>query len=165
MQDAIMAFSGTSEEDRVTIANASLALERGEVDAAIGILATIDSEKRYFVQAKHKMAEIYLKYKNDRKAYARCFSELVDKEPSVESCVLLGDAYMKILEPEKAIAVYQQGLDENPQNSRLVSKIGKAFIRVHDYKKVRKKNGYSSFVNVNGYLIMKIKNHAGFVLL
>jgi tetratricopeptide repeat protein 21B len=137
MQDAIIAFSGTSEEDRVTIANASLALARGEVDAALGILATIDSEKRYYVEAKHKMAEIYLKHKSDQKAYARCFSELVDKEPSVESCVLLGDAYMKILEPEKAIAVYQQGLDENPQNSTLVSKIGKAFVRVHDYQKVR----------------------------
>lgn len=44
------------------------------------------------------MADIYMKYKNDKKAYARCYSELVEREPTVESCLLLGDAYMNLQE-------------------------------------------------------------------
>ncbi|RKO89847.1 tetratricopeptide repeat domain 21B, partial [Blyttiomyces helicus] len=133
MQDAMMLFAGTPEEDRITIANADLALERGEVDQALAVLSTIKSDAVYFIDAKSRMADIYLKFKNDRKAYARCYSEMVERNPTIESCLLLGDAYMNIQEPEQAISVYESAIDSNPDGSVLASKIGKALIKTHDY--------------------------------
>jgi hypothetical protein len=51
-----------------------------------------------YIQAKVKMAEIYLNHKRDRKAYARCYSELFERHKTVESCILLGEAYLSIQE-------------------------------------------------------------------
>ena len=42
--------------------------------------------------------------------YVACYKELVDKETSSTSCLLLGDAYMHIQEPQRAIAVYEAGM-------------------------------------------------------
>ncbi len=44
--------AGTAEEIRLTVANADLALEKGEVETAINILKTIGPEQPYFLQAK-----------------------------------------------------------------------------------------------------------------
>ncbi|KAJ3090291.1 Tetratricopeptide repeat protein 21B [Quaeritorhiza haematococci] len=135
MEDALRLFQGTPQQDRITIANANLALERGEIDTALQVLSSITSDQPFFIEAKSKMADIYLKHKNDRKGYARCYSEMVEKNPTVESCLLLGDAYMNIQEPDKAIAIYQSALDQNPDASILASKIGKALVRTHEYNR------------------------------
>jgi tetratricopeptide repeat protein 21B len=44
------------------------------------------------------MAEIYLTKKHDRKKYAACFKEVVEKRPTVDSCIMLGNAFIKIQE-------------------------------------------------------------------
>ena len=44
------------------------------------------------------MADIYLTKKQDRKKYAACFKEVVEKRPTVDSCILLGNAFLKIQE-------------------------------------------------------------------
>lgn len=44
------------------------------------------------------MAQLYLEIKNDRKRYAACFKEVVEMNPSLDSCLLLGEAFMKIQE-------------------------------------------------------------------
>ena len=89
-------FQGTPEEIRFTVANADLALQRGETDTALNILMTIGSEQPYFIQAKEKMASIYLNYRKDKKMYALCYRQIVEKAPNPQSYVLLGDAYMAI---------------------------------------------------------------------
>ena len=63
------------------------------------------------------------------------FSELVDKYPSPHTCLLLGDAYMSIQEPEKAIEVYEAALKKNPRDSSLATKIGQALVKTHNYGK------------------------------
>lgn len=73
LQDAINEFSGTPEELRVTIANADLALVQGSVEAALTMLRNITTEQPYFVQAKEKMANIYLEYRKDKKLYVSCY--------------------------------------------------------------------------------------------
>ncbi|KAG8124980.1 hypothetical protein E2320_020254 [Naja naja] len=73
LQDAINEFSGTSEELRVMITNADLALMQGDVEAALTMFRNITPEQTYFVQAKEKMAEIYLKYRRDKKLYTSCY--------------------------------------------------------------------------------------------
>ena len=47
------------------MANADLALEKGDTEAALNILRTVGPEQPYFVQAKEKMAQIYLNQRFD----------------------------------------------------------------------------------------------------
>ncbi|EMP38709.1 Tetratricopeptide repeat protein 21B [Chelonia mydas] len=136
LQDAINEFTGTPEELRVVIANADLALAQGDIEQALTMLRNITSEQLYFVQAKEKMADIYLQYRKEKKLYASCYRDLVDKLPSSHTFLLLGDAYMNIQEPEEAIEVYEQALKKNPRDGILASKIGKALIKTHNYSKV-----------------------------
>uniref|UniRef100_A0A674KEM6 Tetratricopeptide repeat domain 21B n=1 Tax=Terrapene triunguis TaxID=2587831 RepID=A0A674KEM6_9SAUR len=135
LQDAINEFTGTPEELRVVIANADLALAQGDIEQALTMLRNITSEQPYFVQAKEKMADIYLQYRKEKKLYASCYRDLVDKLPSSHTFLLLGDAYMNIQEPEEAIEVYEQALKKNPRDGALASKIGKALIKTHNYSK------------------------------
>lgn len=73
MQDAITEFSGTSEELRITIANADLALLRGDVELALKMLRNITPEQPYYIQAKEKMANIYLMHKREKRLYVSCY--------------------------------------------------------------------------------------------
>uniref|UniRef100_A0A8C9YUL6 Tetratricopeptide repeat domain 21B n=1 Tax=Sander lucioperca TaxID=283035 RepID=A0A8C9YUL6_SANLU len=135
MQDAINEFSGTSEELRVTIANADLALLRGDTELALSMLRNITPEQPYYIQAKEKMADIYLNHRKEKRLYASCYREMVEKLPSPHTYLLLGDAYMNIQEPEKAIEVFEQALKKNPKDGALASKIGKALVKTHNYVK------------------------------
>jgi tetratricopeptide repeat protein 21B len=40
--------------------------------------------------------------------YAQCYRQIVDKNPTAQSYVLLGDAFMAIEEPERALEIYEQ---------------------------------------------------------
>lgn len=73
MQDAINEFSGTPEELRVTIANADLALLRGDTELALSMLRNITPEQPYYIQAKEKMAGIYLNHRKEKRLYASCY--------------------------------------------------------------------------------------------
>ncbi|XP_053264599.1 tetratricopeptide repeat protein 21B isoform X3 [Podarcis raffonei] len=135
LQDAINEFSGTPEELRVMLANADLALAQGDVEAALTMLRNITPEQTYFVQVKEKMAEIYLEHRKDRKLYASCYRDLVEKLPSSHTFLLLGDAYMNIQEPEEAIVIYEQALKLNLKDGALARKIGNALVKTHKYTK------------------------------
>lgn len=73
LQEAINEFSGTSEELRVVIANADLAIAQGDVEQALTMLRNITPEQPYFVEAKEKMADIYLQHRKDKRLYAGCY--------------------------------------------------------------------------------------------
>ncbi|KAK3106370.1 hypothetical protein FSP39_018677 [Pinctada imbricata] len=135
MQDAINTFSGTPEEVRITIANSELSLARGDIEMALGMLRNITPDQPYYVEAREKMADIYLNHRKDKRLYASCYRELVEKHPSIQTCLLLGDAYMSIQEPEKAIEVYENALKKNPKDAALASKIGQALVKTHNYGK------------------------------
>ncbi|KAK2562076.1 Tetratricopeptide repeat protein 21B [Acropora cervicornis] len=136
MQDALDEFQGTSEEVRVQISNADLVLKNGDKEQALAILRQITPEQSYYIKAKEKMAEIYLYHRKDKRLYASVYRELVDKNPSSHTCLLLGDAYMSIQEPEKAIEVYETALKRNPRDGALASKIGQALVKTHHYGKL-----------------------------
>ncbi|XP_041896700.1 tetratricopeptide repeat protein 21B isoform X3 [Corvus kubaryi] len=166
IQDAINEFSGTPEELRVVIANADLAIAQGDVEHALTMLRNIAPEQPYFVQAKEKMADIYLQYRKDKKLYAACYSDLVEKLPSAHTLLLLGDAYMNIQEPDEAIEVYEQALKKNPKDPSLASKIGKALIKTHNYSKAigyyeaAVRNGQQNFLCYDlAELLMKLKQY------
>lgn len=73
MQDAINEFSGTPEEIRITIANVDLALSKGNVDMALSMLRNITPKQPCYMEAKEKMASIYLQTRKDIGLYIGCY--------------------------------------------------------------------------------------------
>ena len=67
--------------------------------------------------------------------FAQCYREVVEKSPSPQSYLLLGDAYMSITEPERALEIYEQALKRNPRDSLLAAKMGQALQKTHQYGK------------------------------
>ncbi|KAM9084618.1 tetratricopeptide repeat protein 21B isoform 2-T2 [Megaptera novaeangliae] len=164
LQDAIHEFSGTSEELRVTIANADLALAQGDVERALSMLQNVTSEQPYFIETKEKMADIYLKHRKEKMLYITCYREIAERMPSPRSFILLGDAYMNIQEPEEAIVAYEQALNQNPKDGTLASKIGKALVKTHNYSKAityyeaALKNGQQNYLFYDlAELLLKLK--------
>ncbi|EDO49516.1 predicted protein, partial [Nematostella vectensis] len=167
MQDALNEFQATPEEVRyVLIANVDLALDRGDTEQALSILRAITPEQAYYIKAKEKMAEIYLQHRKDKRLYASVYRELVDKNPSPHTCLLLGDAYMSIQEPEKAIEVYESALKKNPRDGSLASKIGQAYVKTHHYGKAINyyeaalKSGQQNFLRYDlAELYLRLRNY------
>lgn len=73
MQDAKNEFKGTSEETRISVADVDLLLNRGDIDNALALLKKIDPSQPYYVEAREKMASIYLKYRKDKRMYAATY--------------------------------------------------------------------------------------------
>ncbi|CAL4107788.1 unnamed protein product, partial [Meganyctiphanes norvegica] len=135
MNQAMTEFQGTGEEVRLNIASADLALMRGETDHALAMLRAIGPEQTYYMQARDKMASIYLNHLKDKRMFASCYREVVEKNPTPQSFLLLGDAYMSIQEPDRAIEVYEQALKRNPRDSQLACRMGQALVKTHQYGK------------------------------
>mmetsp|Transcript_72654 Transcript_72654/g.187410 ORF Transcript_72654/g.187410 Transcript_72654/m.187410 type:complete len:1345 (-) Transcript_72654:48-4082(-) len=137
VKHAIAEFAGTSEEVKVLVANSQLAIEKGEIEQAINMLRTLKPDHPQFASAKAAMADIYLKHKKDKKAYARCYKAIVDQQPTVQNYLILGDALLSIQEPADAIKAFEQAmeLDKGKGDPSLVKKIGKARMQTHDYEK------------------------------
>uniref|UniRef100_A0A4W3HWY6 Tetratricopeptide repeat domain 21A n=1 Tax=Callorhinchus milii TaxID=7868 RepID=A0A4W3HWY6_CALMI len=135
MQDAIHEFAGTAEEIRITIANVDLALSRDDLETAFTMLRNVHPDQPYYTEAKEKMAQIYLQKQRDKRLYIGCYKDLCDQLPSPHTSLLLGDAYISIQEPEKAIEIYEHVLKKNPHDGHLVKKIGQALVKTHHYTK------------------------------
>eukprot|EP00933_Yihiella_yeosuensis_P014694 TRINITY_DN13064_c0_g5_i1.p1 TRINITY_DN13064_c0_g5~~TRINITY_DN13064_c0_g5_i1.p1 ORF type:complete len:1194 (-),score=308.92 TRINITY_DN13064_c0_g5_i1:80-3229(-) len=137
VKHAIAEFSGTSEEVKVLIANSQLAIEKGEIDQALNMLRTMKPDHPQFATAKAAMADIYLRHRKDKKAYARCYKAIVDHAPTVSNYLTLGDALLSIQEPADAIKAFQQAIDieKGKGDPALVQKIGKAMMQTHDYER------------------------------
>lgn len=135
MQFAMREFENTPETGRIVIANADLYLTQGNITKSLDLLNSIKSDQNYYLQAKTKMANIYLVNKKDRLSFAQCFKELVDNNPGPDNYLMLGDAYMNIQEPDKAIEAYKQAVYQDPNDPQLASKLGRSYVKTHQYKK------------------------------
>ncbi|XP_077347338.1 tetratricopeptide repeat protein 21A [Lithobates pipiens] len=135
IQDAVNAFRGTPEEIRIIIANADMSLSKGDIESALIMLGDVTPNQPYYIEVKQKMAEIYLKNRKDKKLYIACYRELSEKLPNPQTSLLLGDAYMKIQEPEKALEVYDQAQRKKPKDATLTSRVGLSLMKTHQYKK------------------------------
>ena len=134
VRDAAAAFRDTPHAGRILIAYAAM-LARTDVDQAIDYLKTITPTSEYFLAAKAQLAHLYLNVKVNRKAFARCYEELVEIHPSPASLMSLGDAYAAIQEPEKAIAAYEKARAQDPNNADLAVKIGRMLVSTHDFQR------------------------------
>jgi len=137
VQLAIAEFAATPEEVKVLVATSELSLAKGEVDQALNMLKTMKKDNPQFPVAMGAMADIYLKHRRDKKAYARCYKTIVDHQPTVQNYLILGDALLSIQEPADAIKAFEQALDseKGKPDPTLVQKIGQALVSTHDYEK------------------------------
>lgn len=134
MTKAIGEFSGTSEEVNVLISNSEIAISGGDIKKAISILKSVGIDSKYFCESRKLLADVYLTHLKDRRNYAKCYQELIIADESFNNYNLLGDALMKIYEPEEAVFAYEAAIKlQNDENT--VSKLGKALCLTHDYEK------------------------------
>lgn len=73
MQDAILTFADTPEEIRVLVANVDLALAKNMVDTALSMLRSVEPGQPNYLEAKQKMAAIYLDRKKNKNLYIACY--------------------------------------------------------------------------------------------
>ena len=135
MNEATLLFSGSTEEGRIVLANAQLLLDLNDIEGALNLLSNVSFQQEYYVEAKKKMANIYLIHKNDKIHYAKCYSEIIQHHSNLETFMLLGDAYMNVQDPEQAILVYKTALKAYPNETCVLGKLGKALTKTHDYQR------------------------------
>eukprot|EP00474_Spongospora_subterranea_P004851 CRZ05309.1 hypothetical protein [Spongospora subterranea] len=108
-------------------------------DGALRMLQKVQTTSPYMSRARLAIANIYLEHKKDRREYIRCFKEMAAAVPSVHTLQLLGDAYIRIQESQKAIGAFEQALDLSvqtggPLDPAIYSRIGTALVVCHDYE-------------------------------
>uniref|UniRef100_A0A8R1DUC0 Tetratricopeptide repeat protein 21B n=2 Tax=Caenorhabditis japonica TaxID=281687 RepID=A0A8R1DUC0_CAEJA len=155
MLAAIEEWAGQPEQDQLVIAQAQLHLSKGHVERALNTLKRIQPGQSNFHLSRIKMAEIYLEEKKDKRMFAACYRELLKVEATPGSYSLLGDAFMKVQEPEDAINFYEQALKMQSKDVQLAEKIGEAYVMAHLYSKAV--NFYESSMNIYKDKNMRLK--------
>ncbi|XP_028966731.1 tetratricopeptide repeat protein 21B-like [Galendromus occidentalis] len=135
MGEALAHFKGTPEEIKVSIAGTELALSRGNVDQALALLQAIGPEESYYLDARERMANIYLQYRKDTKLYVTCYRDIAKMNQTADCFLMLGDALMKIHDHEGAIEAYENALKKNPRDYNVGRKMGQLLVRTHFYDK------------------------------
>lgn len=126
-------FAGLPQEVTVLVAAARLYVDKGDFDAAVRMLDKISPDAAAFVQAQLVKADILLTHNHDKEGYARCFALLVERQRSAANLALLAEAYLRILNPEKAVDVFEEAYKLDPRNTRLRARIGKTLVSTHEY--------------------------------
>ena len=135
MAEAIGEFAGTSVEVIIVLANSEIALKKGDIKQALNILNGIPVDSPSYKDSKIAQSEIYLNRMSNRRLYAKCFSDIVSSDESVENYLMFGEALMRIQEPEEAIKIYEKALRQKPDDLFLTKEIGRALVLTHDYQR------------------------------
>lgn len=124
LSHAKVMFAGSAQEVQVLVAASQLFVEKGDFDAAIRMLDKISEESSTFARAQLIKADIVLNHNHDKEGFTKCYQQLADKEPTAKNFALLGEAYLRILNPEAAIDALEQAYKLDPKNGRLRGRIG-----------------------------------------
>ena len=134
VKKAMQMFRGSPEEVRVLISSSELAVQSGQTKRGLALLQSVRSDSPAYSKAQETMANVYLTKLHDKRRFIQCYEKLLSNNPrSPASHVLLGDAWMRIQEPDKAIAAYEDALTQNPNDAGLPLIIGRALVKTHDY--------------------------------
>lgn len=110
------------------------------------------------------MADVYLKQLKDRRNYQKCYTDLVESNPSLENFKMLGKAMLAIQEPQDALSAFTQAQGYDPNDSEVVLLVGQALTQGHYYQKaivyyqnILSTHNKLEFVLELGQLLMKTK--------
>ena len=84
------------------LANSERAIESGDVKKAINILKVVQPDQATFKQSRVILADIYLNNLKDNRNYTKCYMDLIEADDSYDTYRMMGDALMRIHEPEDA---------------------------------------------------------------
>ncbi|XP_057657395.1 tetratricopeptide repeat protein 21B-like, partial [Diorhabda carinulata] len=63
------------------------------------------------------------------------YEDLLETKPNLESYILLGEAYMEVLEPDRALEIYEKALIRYPNQWIILSILGETLIRTHYFER------------------------------
>ena len=121
LEDEDQRFSKAGDEDKEgseMIKRAEESELKGSIEQSLSLLRQVnigDHGKDSYIRSREKLGQMYLKYRKDKQLYITCYKEVSEVVASNETHLKLGDAFMNILEPEKAIDVYERVFEEKSQ--------------------------------------------------
>ena len=121
---AKVTFAGSPQEVQVLVAASQLYVEKNDFDAAIRMLDKVPQDNATYPRAQLIKADIILNHNHDKEGFTRCYQQLTDRDPTARNFALLGEAYLRILNPEAAIDALKQAYKLDPKNGRLRGRIG-----------------------------------------
>ena len=136
LDQAADAFAGTSAEVSVMLARCEMAMARGDDARALRTLSKVTPASPHYPAAVLALADVHLSKRGDRAAYVRCHRELAEHRPrDVSSHVRLAEAYVKVGEPQRAVAAYEKAAALAPSDAQIARRLGAALVATHDFER------------------------------
>lgn len=116
---------------RLVLANAGLATEAGDMLSAMRLLKSIGPSTAFYITAQKTLASMFLREKKDKTAFARCFIDVAEVQPTAENFLAIGSALLKINEPCGAVEAFEKALNLRPGDPKIARHIGERRAQHH----------------------------------